>query len=110
MNIIYELTDVLIERKKADPSTSYVASLHARGRAGILEKIEEESWELVEAATNGEPRDIIHETADLWFHSLVLLSHLNIHPAEVLSELERRFGTSGHEEKASRKANKEKPG
>ena len=109
MNIIYELTDVLIDRKKADPSKSYVASLHARGRSGILEKIEEESWELLEAATGGEAHRVIHETADLWFHSLVLLSHLNIHPAEVLSELERRFGTSGHEEKASRTTNKEKP-
>ena len=102
MNIINELADVLIDRKGADPKSSYVASLYAKGRAGILEKIEEESWELVEAATAGEARDVIHETADVWFHTLVLLSHLNVHPAEVLSEMERRFGVSGHDEKASR--------
>lgn len=102
MNIINELADVLIDRKEADPDSSYVAALYAKGRAGILEKIEEESWELVEAATAGESREVIHETADLWFHTLVLLSHLNVHPAEVLSEMERRFGVSGHDEKAGR--------
>ncbi len=104
MNIIHELAEVLIERKGGDPASSYVADLYAKGRAGILEKIEEESWELVEAATTGEPKAVIHETADLWFHTLVLLSHLNVHPAEVFSELERRFGTPGHEEKANRNA------
>ena len=102
MDVITELADILIERKGADPSTSYVASLYEKGRAGILEKIEEESWELVEAATTGEAREVIHETADLWFHTLVLLSHLNVHPVEVFSELERRLGVSGHEEKAGR--------
>ncbi|MDE0285060.1 MAG: phosphoribosyl-ATP diphosphatase [Gammaproteobacteria bacterium] len=102
MNIIHELADVLIERKGGDPETSYVASLYEKGRAGILEKIEEESWELVEAATAGEAQAVIHETADLWFHTLVLLSHLNVHPAEVFSELERRFGQSGLDEKAGR--------
>ncbi len=101
-DIINELAEVLIDRKGAEPDSSYVASLYAKGRAGILEKIEEESWELVEAATAGEAPDVIRETADLWFHTLVLLSHLNVHPAEVFSELERRFGVSGHEEKASR--------
>ena len=104
--IIHELADVLIERKEGDPAASYVASLYAQGRGGILEKIEEESWELVEAATAGEAKAVIHETADLWFHTLVLLSHLNIHPAEVLSELEQRFGTSGHAEKANREKKK----
>ena len=103
MDIINELAEVLIERKEAEPASSYVASLYAKGRGGILEKIEEESWELVEAATAGEAHAVIHETADLWFHTLVLLSHLNVHPAEVFTELERRFGQSGHEEKAARK-------
>ena len=102
MNIINELAEVLIDRKKADPDTSYVASLYAKGSTGILEKIEEESNELVNAAKTGETDSVIHETADLWFHSLVLLSYLEIHPAEVFSELERRFGVSGHEEKAGR--------
>lgn len=106
MDIINELADVLIERKEGNPDDSYVASLYARGRAGILEKIEEESWELVEAATAGESDAVIHETADLWFHTLILLSHLNVHPAEVFSELERRFGVSGHDEKAGRKPGK----
>ena len=62
MDIINELADVLIDRKGADPDTSYVASLYAKGRAGILEKIEEESWELVEAATAGESHNVISET------------------------------------------------
>ena len=102
MDIINGLAEVLIDRKCADPTSSYVASLYEKGRGGILEKIEEESWELVEAATGGVPQEVIHETADLWFHTLVLLSHLNVHPAEVFSEMEKRFGVSGHEEKASR--------
>ncbi len=101
-NIINELAEVLIDRKKAEPDTSYVASLYAKGSAGILEKIEEESGELVDAAKTGKADSVIHETADLWFHSLVLLSYMEIHPAEVFSELERRFGVSGHEEKAGR--------
>ena len=103
MNIMNELADVLIDRKGADPDSSYVASLYAKGSAGILEKIDEESGELAEASIAGKAHDVIHETADLWFHSLVLLSYLDIHPAEVFSELERRFGVSGHEEKAGRK-------
>ena len=107
MNIINELADVLIERKGADPESSYVAALYAKGSAGILEKIDEESGELAEAATVGKPHNVIHETADLWFHSLVLLSYLDIHPVEVFSELERRFGVSGHEEKGGRKPRKQ---
>ena len=103
MNIINELAEVLIARKGADPNSSYVASLYAKGSAGILEKIDEESGELGEAARAGEVHDVIHETADLWFHSLVLLSYLELHPAQVFSELERRFGVSGHKEKAGRK-------
>ena len=103
MDIINELADVLAGRKNADPDASYVAALYAKGRAGILEKIEEETNELVDAAKHGSTDSIIHESADLWFHCMVLLAHLEIHPAEVLAELENRFGMPGHEEKASRK-------
>ncbi len=102
-DILTELAAVLRARQKADPETSYVASLYAKGAEGILEKIEEETNELIAAAKTAERSDITHETADLWFHSLVLLSHLGIQPAEVLAELETRFGVSGHEEKRNRK-------
>ena len=84
----------------------YVACLYEQGTAKILAKIEEEAGELVEAAREGNNEHIIHEAADLWFHTLVLLCALGIRPDEVLSELGRRFGTSGHEEKAGRENNR----
>lgn len=101
-DIIYELSRVLEERKDADPSSSYVAGLYANGSDHILNKIGEEAAELLVAGKGGDHSDIIHETADLWFHSLVLLAHNGIHSDQVISELERRFGKSGLEEKASR--------
>lgn len=103
MEIINELAQALAERKTADPGVSYVASLYAGGRAAILEKIEEEAGELADAANHGSKDELIHESADLWFHWLVLLSYLEVDPAAVFAELERRFGVSGHEEKAARK-------
>ena len=88
-----KLAAVLESRKKSDPDTSYVAKLYSKGTDAILKKIGEEATETVK---------IIYETADLWFHSMVLLAHKGLSPKDVLSELDRRFGLSGLEEKASR--------
>jgi phosphoribosyl-ATP pyrophosphohydrolase len=97
---------VLEERRQADPESSYVASLHKAGLDKILKKVGEESAETLIAAKaaeyGGDHKDVIYETADLWFHTLVMLSHLGLSHTEVLAELERRFGLSGIEEKASR--------
>lgn len=100
--VLTELAKILEQRKQADPTDSYVASLYAGGVDLITTKISEEAEETINAAKNEGNKQLIHETADLWFHSLVLLCHMNLTPEEVLTELSRRFGTSGHEEKASR--------
>ena len=105
-NILSELTTLLRERRHADPKSSYVAGLHTKGLNRILEKIGEEATEVILAAkdaeVSGDNDELIRETADLWFHTLVMLSHLGTSSADVLEELERRFGTSGLQEKASR--------
>ena len=98
-----QLSAVLEERKSAAPDSSYVAKLYSKGLDAILKKIGEEATETVMAAKDGEADKIIYETADLWFHTLVMLKHMNLEPQQVLDELERRFGLSGLEEKASRK-------
>ncbi len=104
--ILRKLTEVLEQRKQASANDSYVASLHQKGLNKILEKVGEESVETILAARDaeqtGDSSKVIYETADLWFHSLVMLSHLDIHVDDVLQELERRFGLSGLEEKANR--------
>ncbi len=96
------LGETLRERRRADPGTSYVASLYAKGEDAILKKIGEEATEVVMAAKDGEPGAIVRETADLWFHSLVLLAYHGLGPEDVLAELARRMGRSGLEEKAAR--------
>jgi phosphoribosyl-ATP pyrophosphohydrolase len=101
-DILQKLNQVLNERKQADPDSSYVASLYAGGTDKILKKLGEEATETVIAGKGGKREEIIYETADLWFHSLVLLAHNEIDPQLILDELDRRFGLSGHEEKASR--------
>lgn len=105
-DILRRVAQVIDSRKNAEPDTSYVASLHHKGLNKILEKVGEEAVETIlaakDAASSGDPHDVIYETADLWFHSLVMLSALNLEPQAVLDELERRFGLSGHAEKASR--------
>ena len=101
-NVLSQLTAVLKARKSADADNSYVASLYQGGTDKILKKLGEEAIETVIAGKGGEPDEIIYETADLWFHSLVLLVHNNIDPELVLAELDRRFGLSGLEEKANR--------
>jgi phosphoribosyl-ATP pyrophosphohydrolase len=101
-DIINKLDKVLKQRKNADPETSYVASLYRDGTDKILKKLGEEAVETVIAGKGGKREEIIYETADLWFHSLVLLAHNDIDPALILDELDRRFGLSGIEEKAGR--------
>ncbi|MGB1309633.1 MAG: phosphoribosyl-ATP diphosphatase [Leucothrix sp.] len=96
------VADVLEARKGADADSSYVAKLYHKGTDAILKKIGEEATEVVMAAKDGEPDKIVYEVADLWFHSMVLLAEQNLHPDAVLAELQRRFGTSGLVEKASR--------
>lgn len=107
-DILEQLTQILETRKNnADAGSSYVASLHQKGLNKILEKVGEECTETLLAAkdaqTSGDNSHLIYETADLWFHTLVMLSHLGESADSVLHELARRFDVSGHEEKASRK-------
>ena len=101
-DILRRLAEVLEQRKQADPDSSYVAGLYAKGLDTILKKLGEEATETVIAAKGGDRDQLVYETADLWFHSLVLLAHQQISPDRVLDELERRFGLSGLDEKAAR--------
>ncbi len=101
-DILHHLAQTLEQRKQANADSSYVAKLYAAGLDAILKKVGEEATETVIAAKNGEPRQLIHETADLWFHTLILLAHQGLRPEQVLAELERRFGQSGLAEKAAR--------
>ena len=100
--ILERLEAAIAARRGADASTSYVASLNAKGLDAILKKVGEESTETVIAAKGGSRAQIVHETADLWFHCLVMLGWHGIPVAEVLAELERREGRSGIDEKKSR--------
>ncbi len=101
-NVLTELAAVLEQRKQESADSSYVASLYAKGLDAILKKIGEEATETVIAAKDGDKEQIIYETADLWFHCMVLLAEQGLHPDDVLNELQRRFGLSGLEEKAQR--------
>ena len=101
-DILRELAQQLELRKTAHPDSSYVASLYHKGRDAILKKVGEEATETVLAGKNDDDQQLVHETADLWFHTLVMLAERGLGPEHVLSELRRRFGQSGHGEKASR--------
>lgn len=107
-DVLNALGDILEQRKTAEPDSSYVASLYAKGLNKILEKVGEESTETIIAAKDaersGDNSEVIYETADLWFHSLVALAQLGERPEAVVNELARRFDISGLEEKASRTA------
>ena len=103
-DVLERLADLLEQRKSADPQSSYVAKLYAKGMDSILKKIGEEATETVMAAKDGDPQKIIYETADLWFHCLVMLAQAGLKPQDVLDELARREGLSGLAEKAKRKA------
>ncbi|HEX9811891.1 MAG TPA: phosphoribosyl-ATP diphosphatase [Burkholderiales bacterium] len=102
-DILNRLAAILAARKSAAPESSYVASLYAKGLDAILNKISEEAAETVIAAKGGNREQIVHETADLWFHTLVMLAQQGLSPDDVLLELERRFGRSGLDEKAARR-------
>jgi phosphoribosyl-ATP pyrophosphohydrolase len=101
-DVLSRLAEVLEARKTADPESSYVARLYGKGLDAILKKVGEEATETVMAAKDGAPEKIVHEVADLWFHTLVLLAQQGLRPEQVLAELDRRFGLSGLEEKAQR--------
>ena len=101
-DILAALYEVIQERKQADPGSSYVASLYHKGLDKILGKIGEEATETAIAGKSGDLDHVVYETADLWFHSLVLLGYYDLPPEKVLAELQRRFGLSGLEEKANR--------
>lgn len=104
--VLSQLNDVLEQRKLADPESSYVASLHKKGLNKILEKVGEECTETIIAAKDAGDeagkQALIYETTDLWFHSLVMLSHFGLNSDVILAELQRRFNLSGLEEKAGR--------
>lgn len=106
-DVLAQLSNIIQARMQdSSPEQSYVASLHAKGLNKILEKVAEECAETVIAAKDaqisGEQQDLIYETADLWFHSLVMLAHMGIDSQQVLAELARRFDMSGLAEKAAR--------
>ena len=105
-DILLRLMTVLASRKDADPESSYVAGLYHKGLDSILKKIGEESAETIIAAKSGDKQQIVYETADLWFHCLVMLAQQNLNARLVLEELERRFGVSGVDEKAAREQGK----
>ena len=104
--VLQQLASTLENRKSESPDKSYVASLHHKGLNKILEKVGEEAVETIIAAKDanqsGSKEDVIYETADLWFHTLVMLSHLDLGPEDILKELQKRFNLSGLEEKAQR--------
>jgi phosphoribosyl-ATP pyrophosphohydrolase len=102
-DILEHLAAVIEQRKQGDPEKSYVARLFHKGTDAILKKIGEEATETVMAAKDGDKQKIVYEVADLWFHSMIALSHFGLKPADVLAELQRREGLSGLEEFAARK-------
>lgn len=105
-DVLQQLDQILAQRRRADPASSYVASLHHKGLNKILEKVGEEATEVILAAKDvageGDREALVGEVADLWFHTLVLLSHLDCNADTVLTCLQQRLGLSGLEEKASR--------
>ena len=102
-NFVDKLYHLLLERRKADPKTSYVSSLYHKGENSILKKVAEEAAEFCFAIKDDDKNEIIYEAADLAFHTLIALAYKNIHPEAILNELKRREGVSGIEEKRNRK-------
>jgi phosphoribosyl-ATP pyrophosphohydrolase len=113
-DLLQTLDSVIAERRRSgDPGSSYVAGLCHKGLDAILKKIAEESGETIMAAKDvqhgGDPLSVVKETADLWFHCLVMLSSLGLGSEQVIAELERRFGLSGIAEKAARDGRNQHP-
>ena len=102
-DILQRLTETIQARKQAAPDTSYVAKLFSKGENAILKKIGEEATEVLLAAKGGDKTHLVYETADLWFHCMVLLAQHDLNANDVLNELARREGVSGIAEKQSRK-------
>ncbi|MCB4810805.1 phosphoribosyl-ATP diphosphatase [Methylovorus menthalis] len=102
-DVLNRLAELLEQRKQADPAASYVAKLYAKGMDSILKKVGEEAAETIIAGKGGNKDEIIYETADLWFHTMIMLAHAGLQPQDVLNELARREGLSGLVEKAQRK-------
>jgi len=102
-DILQRLKQTLQARKQAAPDSSYVAKLFSKGEDAILKKVGEEATEVVLAAKGGDKAHLVHETADLWFHCMVLLAQHGLSADDVLNELARREGVSGIAEKNSRK-------
>ena len=101
-DVLNRLAEIIEARRNASADESYVASLHVGGIDAVLKKVGEEAVEVVIAGKEGDRDALVHEVADLWFHCLVLLAARGTHPEAVTRELVRRFGISGHEEKAGR--------
>ena len=101
-DILQRLTEVLEMRKQASPESSYVAKLFSKGEDAILKKIGEEATEVILASKGGDRSHLVYETADLWFHCMILLAQHGLSAANVLDELARREGVSGIAEKESR--------
>ena len=97
------LADVIEARRGADPASSYVARLFSRGHDAMLKKVGEEATEVVMAAKDGDAAKVVAEVADLWFHTMIVLSQHGLRPSDVLVELERREGLSGLDEFAARR-------
>jgi len=102
-DILQRLTETLEARKQASPESSYVARLFSRGEDAILKKVGEEATEVILASKGGDKTHLVYETADLWFHCMVLLAQHGLSADDVLNELARREGLSGIAEKQSRK-------
>ena len=103
LEVIQRVQATLAERKNADPQSSYVAGLYAKGTDAICKKIAEEAAETIMAAKDGDRLHLVREVTDLWFHSMILLTHFGLSVDDVVSELRRREGISGVDEKKSRK-------
>lgn len=102
-DILDRVAATLEARKSSAADTSYVASLYTKGLDAILKKVAEEAAETIMAAKDGDKQHIVYEVADLWFHTMILLAQQGLSPQDVLNELARREGVSGHTEKAARK-------
>lgn len=102
LEVLHRVQATLLERKNAAPDSSYVSSLYAKGTDTICKKVAEEAAETIMAAKDGDRLHLVRETCDLWFHSMILLSHMGIGVDDVLVEFRRREGISGIDEKKSR--------
>jgi phosphoribosyl-ATP pyrophosphohydrolase len=103
-DVLEQLSQTLAERRQADPESSYVASLYAKGTDAICKKVAEEAAETIMAAKDGDRLHLVREVCDLWFHSLVLLNQFDVGVDDVMVEFRRREGISGIDEKKSRAA------